>query len=166
MAVLSSDIKFYLSGGAANSDPLASLGGARSSVVINPATLFDNVTSDEAAAGDVEYRCVYVANTSGADTLLSALAWISANTPSADTTLEIGLGTSAVGGTEQTVADEGVAPTGVTFSAPAARGAGLSIGNMAPGQHKAIWLRRSVTSGAAAFNNDGATINVGGDTGA
>lgn len=166
MAVLATDIKFYLSGGAANGDPAASLGGAKSSVEVNPATLFDNVASDEAAAGDIEYRCIYVENTSGADTLLSAVAWISSNTPSTDTTLDIGLGTSAMNGTEQTVTDESTAPVSVTFSAPATKAAGLSIGDMAPADDKAIWLRRTVSATAAAYNNDGATLNVGGDTGA
>lgn len=166
MAVQSSDIKFYLSGGGANADPAASLGGAKSSEEINPATLFDDVGSAEAAAGDIEYRCIYVENTNGSDTLLDAVAWISSNTPSGDTSLDIGLGTSAIDGTEQTVANEGAAPAGVTFSAPADKASGLDIGDMAAGEHKAIWLRRTVNAAAAAYNNDGATINVGGDTGA
>lgn len=169
MAVLSTDIKFYLSGGAANSDVNASLGGAKSSTEITTATLhnlFDIVSSAEADSGDVEYRCLYVENTNGTDTLLNAVAWLSANTPSGDTTLDIGLGTSAIDGTEQTVANESTAPAGVTFSAPATQGAGLSIGNLTAGQHKAIWLRRTVSATAAAYNNDSATINVGGDTGA
>jgi len=92
MAVLNTDIKFYLSGGAANSNPALSLGGIISSVEVNPATLWDNISSAEAAAGDTEYRCIYVKNTSVADTLLAAAAWVSSNTPSASTTLDIGLG--------------------------------------------------------------------------
>lgn len=169
MAVLTTDIKFFLAGGAANSDVDASLGGAKSSVEITDAALhnlFDVVSSAEASAGDIEYRCLYVENTNGTDTLLNAVAWLSANTPSGDTTLDIGLGTSAIDGTEQTVADESTAPAGVTFSAPATQGAGLAIGDLAAGQHKAIWLRRTVNATAAAYNNDGATLAVGGDTGA
>lgn len=169
MAVLNTEIKFFLSGGAANSDVNASLGGAKSSTEITSAqlhNLFDVVTSAEASAGDVEYRCLYVENTNGTDSLLSAAAYVSSNTPSADTTLDIGLGTSAINGTEQTVADESTAPAGVTFSAPATLGAGLAIGDLTAGQHKAIWVRRTVNAAAAAYNNDTATINVGGDTNA
>ena len=166
MAVLNTDIKFYLSGGAANSNPALSLGGIISSVEVNPATLWDNVSSAEAAAGDTEYRCIYVKNTSGADTLLAAAAWVSSNTPSTSTTLDIGLGFAAINATETGVAGEGTAPSGPTFSAPASKAAGLVIGDMAAGAYKALWLRRTVTAGAAAYNNDGATINVGGDTGA
>jgi len=169
MAVIPADIKFFLSGGAANSNANASLGGVKSSVEITDAALhnlFDVVSSAEASAGDVEYRCLYVENTNGTDDLLTAAAWISANTPSGDTALAIGLGSAAIDATEQTVANEGVAPSGVTFSAPANQGAGLAIGDLAAGEHKAIWLRRTVSSAAAAYNNDTATINVGGDTGA
>ncbi len=83
-------------------------------------------------------------------------------TPTAD----IGLGSSAVNGTEQTIANEGTAPTSVTFSAPATKGAGLSIGNIPAGQHKAIWVRRTITAGAAANNLDNVVIRVEGDTAA
>ena len=48
----------------------------------------------------------------------NSVIWIASNTPSADTTIEIALGSSAVNGTEQTIANESTAPTGVTFSAP------------------------------------------------
>lgn len=170
MPVIAAEIKFFLSGGAANSDVDASLGGAKSSVEVTDATLhnlFDVVSSAEALAGDVEYRCIYVENTNGsAIDLQSAAAWISSNTPSGDTDLAIGLGSAAIDATEQTVADESSAPSAVSFSAPATQGAGLSIGDLAAGEHKAIWLRRTVGATAAAYNNDTATINVGGDTAA
>lgn len=169
MAVLNTDIKFYLSGGAANSDVNASLGGAKSSVEITSAqlhNLFDKVTSAESESGDVEYRCLYVENTSATDTLEAAVAYVSQNTPSPDTTVDIGLGTSAIDGTEQTVADESTAPATVSFSAPSDSESGLVIGNLTAGQHKAIWIRRTVSAAAAAYNSDSATITVAGDTGA
>lgn len=169
MPIVANDIKFYLSGGAGNTDVNASLGGAKSSTEITTATLhnlFDQVSSAESSAGDTEYRCIYVENTHGTLTLQNAAAYISSNTPSGDTTLDIGLGTAGIDTQEQTVADESTAPSGVTFSAPATLGAGLSIGNLAAGSYMAIWLRRTVNSSAAAYSNDGATVNVGGDTAA
>lgn len=167
MPVASSDILFYLSGGSGNTDPNASLGGVISTTAITPASLhnlFDAVNGSEASAGDTEYRCLYVKNTHATLSLLSAVAWLSANTPSTDDTIDIGLGTSAVGGTEQTVANESTAPTGVTFSAPSSFGAGLSIGDIANGSWKAIWVRRTVNASAAAYNSDSATLSVQGDT--
>lgn len=162
MPIISTDIKYRLSGGAANTDPNASLGGAASTTDA-PAGILDNVSSAEAVAGDIEYRCVYVKNNHGSLTLLGAKVWIQANTPSGDTGVEIGLGTSAINGNEQTVADESTAPSGVTFSNPANEGAGLSIGDLASGATKAVWIKRTVTAGAAA-TSDSFTLRVKGDT--
>jgi hypothetical protein len=169
MPITSTDLKFHLSGGAANSDPNAALGGAISTTQIVDATvanLFDNVGSAESAAGDTEYRCFYVKNTHATLTLQAAKVYIQTNTPSADTSAEIGLGTSAVNGTEQTVANESTAPSAVTFSSAAGSGNALSIGNIPAGQHKAIWLKRIVNAAAAAYNSDSVIIRVEGDTAA
>ena len=168
MPITSSDIQFKLSGGAANSNGNASLGGAISSTSASSSlnAFFDRVTSSEAASGDIEYRCVYIKNGHASLTLYGAVVWISANTPSTYTTIDIGLGTSAIGGTEQTVANENTAPTGVTFSAPSSYATGLSIGDIPAGSHKAIWIRRTVSASAAAYNNDTFTLSVQGDSGA
>lgn len=169
MPIIASDIKFYLSGGAANSDVDASLGGAISSVEITTATLhnlFDVVSSAETTAGDIEYRCIYAKNTHGSLTLQASTAFVSANTPSGDTSADIGLGTAAISATEQTIADESTAPSAVSFSAPATQGAGLSIGDLTPGQFKAIWVRRTINAAASAYSNDSVTVDVGGDTAA
>lgn len=169
MPIVTGDIKFRLSGGAANSDVNASLGGAKSSTEIVDATLhnlFDLVSSADSSAGDTEYRCFYVHNGHATLALQSAKVWIQTNTPSADTTVEIALAGEGVNGTAETVANENTAPTGETFSAPANEGAALSIGNIPAGQHQAIWVKRIVTAGAAAANADSVVIRVKGDTAA
>lgn len=51
MPIVSGDIDYFLTGGAANSDPAASIGGAKSSVQVTPNDLFDDVSSAEASAG-------------------------------------------------------------------------------------------------------------------
>lgn len=162
MPIASSDIKYRLSGGGSNTDPNASLGGAVSSTDA-ASTIFDNVSSGEASAGDTEYRCVYVKNNHGSLTLTSPKVWIQANTPSGDTTVEISLGTSAVNGTEQTIADENTSPVGTSFSSAANEGAGLALGDLAPGATKAVWIKR-IVSAAAAAANDSFTLRVKGDT--
>lgn len=164
MPILSAEIQYRLSGGAGNSNPDASLGGAKSSTVAG-SNLFDPVASGEALSGDVEYRCFYVHNANGSLPLENAVCWLQANTPSADTTLDIGVGTAAINGTEQTVANESTAPSGVTFSAAASEGAGISLGSIPAGQHKAVWVRRTVNAAAAA-SADTATLRVKGDTAA
>ena len=168
MPIISTDIVYRLSGGASNTDVNASLGGAKSSTSVGTGlhNLFDVVGSAEAATGDTEYRCVYVYNNHGSLTMQSAKIWISSNTPSTDITVEIALGSSAVNGTETSVANENTAPSGPTFSAPASEGAALSIGDIPAGQHKAVWIKRIVNTGAAAYNSDGCTLTTKCDTAA
>ena len=167
MPIASSDIDFRFSGGASNSDPNASLGGAKSSnepttdVVEN---LFDNVTGTESAAGDTEYRCLYYHNSHGSLTANNARAYITSNTTSTGDTIAIGAGSAAINGTEQTIANESTAPSSVTFTEPADYANGITLGNIPAGQHKAIWFRRIVTAGAGAKDNNAATIQIGVDT--
>lgn len=163
MPIASTDIKYYLSGGAANADPAAALGGAKSSVEVTPNDVFDDVSSAEAAAGDVEYRCVYVQNTHATLTLIGAKAFIQSQTSSADTDIAMALGGEGKNGTAETVADEGTAPVGETFSQPASFAAGLALGDLAPGDYYPIWIRRTVNA-AAAGAADAWTIRVQGDT--
>jgi hypothetical protein len=167
--IVAGDIDFHLSGGAGNSDPDASLGGAISTTQIVDATLhnlFDIVAGDEALPGDSEYRCFYVKNNHGSLTLQNAEIWVQTESPSTDSDEEIGLGTSAIGGTEQTVADESSAPAGVTFSQANGEGASLAIGNIPAGSHKAVWIKRVISATAAAYDNDSSVIRVKGETAA
>ncbi len=165
MAISPADIVYRLSGGASNAVPAASLGGAKSSTVVAPAALFDTIDGAEAAAGDTEYRCIYVHNAHATLTMQNAVAWLVANTPNASTDAAVGVGSSAINGTEQTVANEGAAPSSVTFSAAASQAAGVALGSIPPGQHRAVWIRRAVTAGAPA-SADGCTLRVTCDTAA
>lgn len=160
MPIVSGEIQYRLSGGAANSNPATSLGGAKSTTVW-PAQFLDDVSSSESSAGDVEYRCFYVHNNNGTLTLSNALIWIQTNTTG--NRIAIGVGTSAVNGTEQTVADEQTAPAGVTFSQPTTQGTALALGNIPAGQHRAVWIRRTIGAATPA-SNDSYTLRVGGDT--
>jgi hypothetical protein len=162
MAIASTDIQYRLSGGAGNTSPAASLGGAKSTTAAS-ASIFDDVSSSEAVAGDTEYRCIYVHNAHGSLPLIGATLWIPTNTPSTTTTVDVGVGTSVVNGTEQVVADENTAPSGVTFVAAASQGAGVALGDIPAGQSRAVWLRRTVQAGTGAAS-DSATIRVTGDT--
>jgi len=162
MPIVSSDIKYKLSGGAANADPLLSLGGAISSVDAG-ASIFDDVASAEAAAGDTEYRCIYVKNTHATLTYQGAKIWIQTQTPSADTAIALALGGEGLNGTAETVANENTAPVGETFSAPSSFAGGLTIGDLAPGDSYPVWVRRTVNA-AAAVASDSFTLRVQGDT--
>lgn len=145
-----------LSGGASNTNPAASLGGAKSSTAAVATTLFDAVTASEASAGRVEYRCVFITNADPALTAVSAVLSVQADSTSSSTALAVGLGTGAVSGTEPAVANETTAPSGVTF------GTSANLGDLAAGAYRAVWIRRTVTAGAAALATDAANLRVTG----
>lgn len=94
MPIVSADIKFKLSiktGSAGNSsaqaDPNASLGKYISTTEISATilnNLWDNITGDENAGSDVEYRCVFVHNNHGSLTMENAVVWISGKRCTAD----------------------------------------------------------------------------------
>ncbi len=165
MAILSTDIQYRLSGGASNSDPNASLGGAISSTAAGT-NIFDNVSSAEASAGDTEYRCLYIRNGHATLTMQSAKVWIQSNTPSADTAVAIAIAGEGINGTAETIANENTAPSGESFVTAVDEANAISIGNIPPGQHIAIWVRRVVNASAAAYNNDGFTLRTKCDTAA
>ena len=166
MSIIAGDFVTRLSGGSANSVGNSAIGGAKSSVAASSTVdqLFDAVTAAQAAAGLIEYRCVYLHNANASDQMTNAVVYVSANTPLAGTTIDIGVGSAAVNATEQTIANEATAPTSVTFSAPSTAGTGLALGSIPFGQHKAIWIRRTVTAGAGASANDTFTLGYQAET--
>jgi hypothetical protein len=155
---------WYLSGGSSNTAPINSLGGAISTTPA-PVNLFDDVTSTESSAGDIEYRGVYVKN-DGNVNLTNTFVWIQVNTPDVDTSIAIALASEGLNQVMQLVANENTSPVGPLFSAPASKGTGLPLGTIAAGQNYGIWVRRTVNTGAAAYNADTFTLRVEGDTGA
>lgn len=166
MPISSSEIKFYLSGGASNSDPAASIGGAISTTVAGT-NLFANVNSSDAASGRTYYRCIYVKNTNSSLTWENAKIWFQSNTPSLTTEAYIALDGNGLNATaEGPKADQYTAPSGETFTAPASSGTALTLGNIPAQQYYAVWVKLVVDAASVATANDGFTIRVVGDTAA
>ncbi len=167
MPIVTADIKIYLSGGAANADPNAALGGLISSVELVDNTLhnlFDKVTGAEALVGDTEYRAIFIKNTHATLTFEGAKVFINSNTPSTDTSIQIALADEAIGvDTIETIANESTAPSGPVFSLADGMANALSIGDLDPGEMKAIWVKWIVGAESVAVL-DAATIEVFGDT--
>lgn len=173
MAITSSDIKFYLSGGTSNTNVNASLGGAISTTEVTDNqlhNLFDKTLGTESTAGDIEYRCIYVKNTHGSLELELAKIWISTNTSSPANVIAIALDGAGKGGTAETETDENTAPTGETFSQPTSYSGGLSLDGVGTGLGYGvsypIWIRRTIAAGATAVDNVTFVLSVQGDTAA
>lgn len=176
MAITAADIEWRYSvktGSAGNSTAgtaAGSLGKYMSLTEVVFGDLFDDVTGDENASSDVEYRCIFVYNDHATLTYQNSVVWIdSQQAGGTDLAIAIdGLPASPKGQTTaqaDEVADEGTAPTGETFTAPTTKATGLSLGNIPAQQCRAIWIRRTANN-TGAVNNDGGTIKVAGDTAA
>ena len=175
MAIAETDLIWRLSGGASNTNPAAALGGAMSTDAggIIPKTktfnsIFDDISGAEAAAGDAEYRCIYIRNEHASLSLTSAKVWIEANVANAKDMIDIGLDLGGKNATADTIADESTAPDpAVTFAHDCTSYAtGLSLGDLAAGEKYAIWIRRTVTAGMTADDDEAFTLKVQGDTAA
>lgn len=167
MAIVAADIKTYLSGGAANTDPNLSLGGIISTTEWTGGTLhdlFDKITGDENAASEAEYRGIYLKNNHGTLTWEAVKLWISAET-AGGANIAIALAGEGVNATMETVANENTGPVGEAFTAPTTKATGLTMGDIAAGQRYGVWIRRTAAN-TAAINNDGATLSFEGDTAA
>jgi len=184
MAGLSpSDIKFYYTDGATGpSNNTLSLGGSISSSTIPDNTsnnIFDDVTGDESASGDTEYRAIAVyadtVNSGGSYDMLNTKVWITGYTRAASgaDTIYFALENPDFGAspaTIQSIADEGTAPnpdkftvkTGetVSWTEEGSPSNTLSFGTVTSEQWFAIWLKRVVPAGANAYNNRSCTIKV------
>jgi hypothetical protein len=181
MAIVAGDLLYKLttkSGSAGNSltsTPAASLGKYISTTQITDATLnnlFDDISGDENAASDVGYRCIAIHNAHATLSLTSAVVWLSAEVAggaagaiAVDDAAASAIGSASAQGDE--IADESTAPgAGVgAFSSPTSKGTGLSLGTIAAGYCRFIWVRRTAAN-SAALDNDGVTIRVEGDTAA
>jgi len=175
MAIAETDLIWRLSGGASNTDPAAALGGAMSTaaggIITKTKTfnsIFDDISGAEAAAGDVEYRCIYIHNEHATLPLTSAKVWIEANVANAKDMIDIGLDLGGKDATADTIANESTAPDpAVTFAHDCLSYAtGLALGDLAAGEGYAIWIRRTITAGMTADDDEFFTLKIQGDTAA
>ena len=177
MAIVNTDILLKLSttaGAAGNSNtstPNTTLGKYISTTQITDNTinnLFDNISGAENAASTVDYRCIFIHNNHGTLTYQSVVVWLLSEV-AGGANIAIGVdpaAASAIGSASAqaaTIANETTAPAGVTFTSPTTQGAGISVGDILPGQCRAVWVRRTATV-SAALSNDGVTLRVQGNS--
>jgi hypothetical protein len=158
MPIVAGDLKFYLTGGAANADPTLSLGGLTSSVLFTDNTLdklFASVGPAEALAGSTKYRALTFKNTS-ALTAYAAAVYISQESTSADTTIEIAYDSTGT----QSIVNEDTAPVGLSFSKPLSLATAIALGDVLTNGTARIWFKRIVTAAAAAATADTGKVKV------
>lgn len=134
---------------------------------------FVALTGTQNQASRVDYVCIFVFNNHATLTWENATAYLTSEV-SGGTTLALGLDPTGVVAKDATavqaltIASATTAPAGVTFFAGTAidtDGEGLALGNIGPGQVRAIWIRRTAAN-SAAVNADGGVLSFSGDTAA
>lgn len=170
MPIVNTDIVYRYSVAAAAGDTTAGTanGSLGDRVATNGPTsgsannFWDDVSTAEAAAGDVEYRCGFVLNNHGTLTLIAPVLSLLSETAGggsialgADPTAASAKGSASAQAV--TVANEQTAPAGVTFGSTA------NLGDIPAGFVKAFWMRRTVPAGAGLLA-DGAVLSVDGQT--
>ena len=165
MVVQEDDLKLYEStdghGGARTEDEVSS--------TVND--MFDVVSGDESSPGDTEYRIMYVRNES-ASQANGVKIHLSANYNSVSGTVTTAAGDIAIGlniaknTTATTLTDEGTAPSGVTFSSPANRAAGIDIGDLDEDDYRAVYVRRTTANDSSAKDDATATFEITADSSA
>lgn len=147
-------------------------GGWLSTTLITDAVLdniFSDVTGDENASSNVDYKCIFLVNNHATLTLQRAVVWLFSEVVGgangAVALDNIGILPKASNAQQATIiTGKNVAPVGVTtFSTATTKSAGLTIGDIPPGNCAAIWLRRTATNSVAQVN-DGVSIRAEGDT--
>ncbi len=160
---MAAEVDYRLSGGAANADPNASLGGAMSSAAIdsnaNP-NLFANVGAQEATDGSEKYRCIFI--TPPTKNYIELGIWIDTQTLSTDTRLHLGVAPEGVNADAEVIADEDTAPANVIFTRPTQDYARLALPDLNAGDRIAVWIKRSVKKEAAGYPNDYGRLTVEG----
>jgi len=165
---------WYLSGGAVNPSPAASIGGPKSSVAVSPTklnNLFDDNSGEEAAAGRTEYRCLYVENT-GTTTWVDPVMWVvyqprNPNPPYtvSGETIEFGMSAQGKNANATAIANDTTPPAGVSFDDPATKGAGtaLTTPDYEEDDYIGVWFKRIVPVGQTYSTGTDFSVAVEGD---
>ena len=117
MVVLPGDVQFRLSGGANNTNPFGSLGGAISNTQMKDDmldSLFDPVSINQRLSGITDYYCIYVRNNSATSQMTNTKIWFTVVT----SYITMGLGTSPINGVEQSINPDTNPPAGISFTQP------------------------------------------------
>ena len=134
------------------------LGAAPSLVEVSSTPLnniFDNVSPDEATAGDSEYRAIDLYN-DGDEVSTATAVYMRSPTVNVKTQIEMGVEAAWLDSVTG-IADESSAPNAVSF-AYHNDSSHLAIGDIPVGSYARVWLKRIVDSGAINQSNDIGTI--------
>ena len=154
---MASNCVFTLTGGAANADPNASLGGTGSSEVLSSTALHNLFTfvtpPDITGSNDVKYRAIDILN--NGDAIAKQVEFFIVDTTNSESAISIWYEASP----GQSIADEDTEPVGASWSQPL-QASRASIADIAAAGRARIWIRRTVDQDADNLTDDTATLLV------
>lgn len=156
---MASDLLYLLTGGAANTDPNASLGGDTSGESLSITALnnlFANVLPPDIESGDsVRYRAIELYN--NGDATAKHVEFYFLDTPNSESIVAVWLDVTGT----QTIGDEETEPTGASgnWTTPLV-GSKLALDNLAAAAGHRLWIRRTVDQGADNLNDDLAELHT------
>ena len=180
MAITGTDLLYHYTGAvsheAVQTDPDASLGDYRASSEITSGVdnnVFDDVSGDEASAGDTEYRGIGFHNNHGTLALTSCVVWIEVDTGNGEDDISFEVEAPSVDevtGAVEDIGNESTEPAANTWSDATTKGTGKDCPNasnqvIVEGWF-CIWLRRVISAAASAADAEAVTMRVEGDTAA
>lgn len=118
--------------------------------------LFDDVLGDDTISGLTTYKKIFVKNTNPDTILQDAKLWIEEFTDSEDDEIYISMCNNLTGSNATGDGQDYVQP-GSQVHADV-----LDLGDIDPGDYVAVWIKRVVDSGAAAYDNNMCKLQVGG----
>lgn len=121
-------------------------------------------SAQDSSNGTTEFACAYIKNTSG-QTASNVSFYVSSKDTVTGIELRVGPGSSVVNGVEQTTGGPTDAPANVPFTLSEGKLQEVVIGDLAAGEHKAIWFSFDLQAGTPATDFD-YSITIDAETGA
>lgn len=143
-SILLSELQWRHSGGSTNADPNLSIGGGISNFQVSDSilnSLFSDVSTAEALAGETSYRCLYIYNANTTDPFQGGNLWMDV-LPGGDATMSIAPDPGGLNTTPTAIADEFTAPSGVTFVNATSEITAVLIGDIPALGRYPIWVKR------------------------
>lgn len=134
--------------------------------------LLDEITPGRAFSGEDYYSCIAAFNTNESSVAENVRIWLTADSVSEDTSIQLGLGLSPIvnysdatkNGTaivEPLIANHFTAPESVVFQDAVGIANSILIGNLSPLQGRMFWVKRTTLPNAAQMIGDNFTLNIG-----
>jgi hypothetical protein len=156
--VTASTLQVFYSGGATNSNPVLSKGGLKSSVEINYSAIdatFKSSSAEQDQSGYTDFRGFYAYNPHPTKTLFNVKLYVHAESTSPTDQILVAKADEGKNNTMEALATVETVPAGsLTFTQANTPTAGISLGDLLPGEFIGFWIERIINPGTLTMPDD------------